>query len=972
MHRDLEVHARDRGEVPIAVAPAAKGDQHPQMRISVLRLVALAAPFVVVVGGRSTANALCGEADCPPTARSFEEDSAVLSPPIVTAVSADCGVWVNVAGHVPGAAITVVVNGNDVVTVLAPEPTASIELPTPLEPMDVVEAYQTLGTVDSGLSDPVSVVGQTWPFTSNRMSPTPLYECARWVGSVGQPLGSRVEYLADGTSTIADYRATTAPHAVAGIDPLAASEVQPRYFLCDGPEDEVPPGWPQTDSPLEEPGEPVHTVTPPVPFIVDGHLSATGHYEIALTEGATVVNAGNVVPGAMLRVYDAASGALLGEGIDWYNHGFASVRLFAPLSVGRAVTVTQELCEETAHSDPVVASACDDAAGPLIVDPVPGDREVHVTQSVSGARVRVYANGDEIGDGSGPILRLTRAIEPGDVIDVVQEIGGDEPCITQYSNHFEVDCTQTRALSLPHVFNRWDANVDIQDYSASAISVGGRTVRVSGTVAFPTDGEGNVTPGAGRLPLVLIMHGAHETFFWDGEVESNPECNGAAPLAGNITCCAAAPVPSSENEVESFRGYDYLLESLAGAGAIVASINANDLNCTPSGQDFFDAGVDLFRAHIDVLAETFDPIIDVDQTILVGHSRGADRALRAAQVINTPSNLGTVIGTVAIAPPWNSRRTSLLSVSNPTLILYGGLDGDVSPVEDWNGSIPASTPILYGGPIRLYDQMNAYAPVSMMFFDRANHGHFNSVWGSDPNALILSGHMTAAQQRAQTRDAVLGWVRWLALGDSQYRAAFTGDRLIGAPAYPVRVSYKDAFDAVFDDFENGDPFQTSSSQAVEPNFSSYSEQSLDTDDGPNTTYAHQTSGAHFVTGSSGGSLWLQGPDPGGMVAGYHVLAFRAARSATPMGPQPSSGLQFGVGIVYDDYAGGASTFVDASRVGTVQAPSDLGSRELTVLETVRIPLACFDVVPGDAVTTITFSIDPSQSGAIDHVVLQAR
>lgn len=109
-----------------------------------------------------------------------------------------------------------------------------------------------------------------------------------------------------------------------------------------------------------------------------------------------------------------------------------------------------------------------------------------------------------------------------------------------------------------------------------------------------------------------------------------------------------------------------------------------------------------------------------------------------------------------------------------------------------------------------------------------------------------------------------------------------------------------------------------------------------------------------------------------MVAGYHVLAFRAARSATPMGPQPSSGLQFGVGIVYDDYAGGASTFVDASRVGTVQAPSDLGSRELTVLETVRIPLACFDVVPGDAVTTITFSIDPSQSGAIDHVVLQAR
>ena len=47
-----------------------------------------------------------------------------------------------------------------------------------------------------------------------------------------------------------------------------------------------------------------------------------------------------------------------------------------------------------------------------------------MNESVPGARTRVYDDdGDELGDGSGTVIMLKRAINVGDVITAVQQLG---------------------------------------------------------------------------------------------------------------------------------------------------------------------------------------------------------------------------------------------------------------------------------------------------------------------------------------------------------------------------------------------------------------------------------------------------------------------------------------------------------------------------------------------------------------------
>lgn len=67
---------------------------------------------------------------------------------------------------------------------------------------------------------------------------------------------------------------------------------------------------------------------------------------------------------------------------------------------------------------------CESLSAPRISHPIVGNNYVVVTQSVPGARIRVYdAGGVELGDGSGTIIVLTRPLTGADTITVVQQIG---------------------------------------------------------------------------------------------------------------------------------------------------------------------------------------------------------------------------------------------------------------------------------------------------------------------------------------------------------------------------------------------------------------------------------------------------------------------------------------------------------------------------------------------------------------------
>lgn len=205
-----------------------------------------------------------------------------------------------------------------------------------------------------------------------------------------------------------------------------------------------------------------------------------------------------------------------------------------------------------------------------------GDTEVKITQAHMDARIRVFADGTEIGDGTGAVIRLSRPIAAGETIAVTSQIG---ECLSPFSNSYMVGCGPLRPASLSE--RRSIFNVSESSYSFGTIELGGRTVRIEGQLYVPEDPlmDAHVTP---PRPLVLIMHGAGPTFFWDGNVESDPECNGFRPT--DRTCCAAVPVPASETEIQSYLGYEDLAYLLASRGALVASINANDLNCSPEGR----------------------------------------------------------------------------------------------------------------------------------------------------------------------------------------------------------------------------------------------------------------------------------------------------------------------------------------------------------------------------------------------------
>ena len=60
---------------------------------------------------------------------------------------------------------------------------------------------------------------------------------------------------------------------------------------------------------------------------------------------------------------------------------------------------------------------------PQIEQPLAGDDFVIVRSAVPGARIRVRASGDEIGDGGGNPIALGREVWSGEIMTVSQHLG---------------------------------------------------------------------------------------------------------------------------------------------------------------------------------------------------------------------------------------------------------------------------------------------------------------------------------------------------------------------------------------------------------------------------------------------------------------------------------------------------------------------------------------------------------------------
>lgn len=174
--------------------------------------------------------------------------------------------------------------------------------------------------------------------------------------------------------------------------------------------------------------------------------------------------------------------------------------------------------------------------------------------------------------------------------------------------------------------------------------------------------------GVDHAPPVLFLHGRHIACYGIDD----PGCWPCVP--------GSQPVPSC-------LGYRYLQQRLASQGYATVSISANAVNAqdgnTNNGGSRARAA--LVRHHLALLAgwaaddgnAQWAGRLDLDQVVLVGHSRGGEGVNQAAidTVVTAPYRL---VGQILLAPTDFAYQTAPYL---PTEVLLGYCDGDVLDLQ---------------------------------------------------------------------------------------------------------------------------------------------------------------------------------------------------------------------------------------------------------------------------------------------------
>tara|TARA_B100000929_G_scaffold115778_1_gene91903 strand:- start:411 stop:2330 length:1920 start_codon:yes stop_codon:yes gene_type:complete len=262
--------------------------------------------------------------------------------------------------------------------------------------------------------------------------------------------------------------------------------------------------------------------------------------------------------------------------------------------------------------------------------------------------------------------------------------------------------------------------------------------------------------GAGPFPLVLVVHGNHNMKDF-----SDP-------------------------------GYDYLGELLATRGYILASVDENFINGGIRGENdargwFLLKHLETFEGFNQEAGNPFEGKVDMDNIALIGHSRGGEAVANAAafnRLAYYPDDASlefsfdySIKGIISIAPVDGQylptgRKVVVEDVSY--LTFHGSHDGDVTSFHG----------------LRIYDRLkfnksDLFNFKSAIYVYRANHGQWNTVWGSHDGgprsgrSLDLRGLIDAEDQRRFSEIYVSAFLDVVLKGDKQYLPIFRDHRVIG-------------------------------------------------------------------------------------------------------------------------------------------------------------------------------------------------
>jgi dienelactone hydrolase len=799
-------------------------------------------------------------------------DSKRISAPTVVAPLYGCATAVVVIGFIPGATLDVEVAGAVVVSgypTSSPDPEgALVPLPAALVAGDVVRARQRFG-VNSGWSNPVTAIDHSVDYPAGpprpEISPAPVYRCGARTGVANLLIGCNTWITADGVEV--GRKDGAAEHQGIDVTPDygAHQAVVAHAELC---------GDPAPDSAVEV------TQDPPAPL-------AAPTFDTAY-EGSSTVTLNGLANGCRFTL--TRNGASVGTFRAWGGR-FTIYSLTPPVAAGDSFSATQTLCPGDPPSPPgtTTAQPCSTLPAPVVAPIQAGATSVFLEEYVPDARVKVYVNGVERGDGGGPVVGVSPAVARGDTVDVVQSVG---TCTSQWAQELTVACVAPPTVRNPSALDLFP--VGNLEYDGGTDNILGTTMHVRGSVYYPADSDGVGVPfntrlgKLGRVPVVFLVHGRH-----------------------------SASVPN-------YRGYDYFQTQLARMGFVAVSVDENE---TVSGggptniRQRAELAISSIR-HFQSLDGGGDPIfggrLDFDRVGLMGHSRGGEAVVVMPEV---PPPAGVSVRCVLSLAPVDFGASSGSPRGYALLTILPAADGDV----------------ITNPGAHFYDRAEPVPFRSQLYVDHANHNFFNRQWTNDDAGGSLPLMARADHERilsaygcAFFRHVLLGHAtRGHLEGTVAPSGVLTGN---------VHLSFQPEGTRIVDNHEDGNGIGVNSlGQPTSQTLGlSADEFPFDQVGAPfNGTFFGRTTGMVAQSKGRAGVFRSQLGKPRALRGEIRI---RAAEVFTG-GPLPAGATGFQLGV---ETSTGARFWVDSNEVGGVPRPFErevLGPSK-TMPSTLRFPLAC--------------------------------
>lgn len=337
------------------------------------------------------------------------DEPGFVSPPIVIDPLYQCAKQVAVRGAILDAKVELFINGRAVGSLIGSNPSQEEFKVPALVAGDSVTARQGLGGALSSFSAPVVVRDHTVDFPAGLpapvIDPTLIHECADTIAVRHVP-GAELTVFTNGGAPSSRPTSTDWSVGYPGKVPFAVGDsFTAEIELCGD---------------LSPRAAPVTAVAAP-PTIPGPALRPPRVYA-----GQRLVTIENIVHGARVRLEKVGLGALgdFGWPVPWYADFDVAVPPRGPLVAGDQLVVSQQLCLKGPPTTIPPAEECPQLPAPRIRHPQVGNTFVVVSESVPGARLHVYDSGGvELGDGSGTVITLRRALTGADILTVTQQLG---------------------------------------------------------------------------------------------------------------------------------------------------------------------------------------------------------------------------------------------------------------------------------------------------------------------------------------------------------------------------------------------------------------------------------------------------------------------------------------------------------------------------------------------------------------------